>query len=183
MRSYFVRVFFIFSFLSVLSDCRAQDLLRVDLAKVSFVSEAPLERIAAATTEVEGVLDPSTQKFAFKIVINSFLGFNSALQRIHFQENYMETEKFAAATFSGRILDDVDIKNNGVYQVRAKGTLQIRGIERDQIIPLRLVVEDGAVRADASFSVLLDHYNIRVPRIVSQKIAKEINVEVSVRLQ
>ena len=76
-------------------------------AKIDFISNAPLEIISAQSNEMQGLLDVSKKRFAFRIYIKTFEGFNSKLQQNHFFENYMETDEFPLSTFSGKIIEDI----------------------------------------------------------------------------
>ena len=144
---------------------------------MAFTSNAELELIKAASTKVQGLLDPSTNQFAFTVDIKTFQGFNSALQREHFNEKYMESEKFPRARFSGKIIEPIDITVDGSYDVRAKGELEIHGQKQTRIIKSKLTVDNGVVDIQAHFFVPLSDHNISIPTIVSQKIATEIEVE------
>ena len=137
-----------------------------------------MERIAASTAHASGVLDASTRTFAMRVPMSSFEGFNSPLQREHFNENYLDSEDHPDAEFKGRIIEAVDLSRPGVYKVRAKGHLTLHGVERERIIPCELVVAADGVRVRSDFDVLLADHNIRVPGIVRQKIAPVVKVSV-----
>src|SRR5687768_2798568 len=94
---------------------------------MSFTSNAELELITAASNKAQGLIDPSTNQFAFTVDIKSFQGFNSALQREHFNEKYLESDKYPRARFSGKIIEPVDLTTDGSYDIRAKGDLDIHG--------------------------------------------------------
>lgn len=149
---------------------------------VTFVSDAPLEYITAASTALRGILDPAQNTFAFTLPVSSFEGFNSPLQQEHFHENYMESAQYPAGQFSGKIIESVTYNVPGTYAVRAKGDLLIHGIAVERIIPVTLVITEETVDASASFMVSLSDHNISIPRIVRRKIAEEIAVAVSVSL-
>lgn len=142
-----------------------------------FTSEAPLELIKAQSGKTNGVMDFGTKNVAFSAEIKTFNGFNSELQKEHFLENYMETEKFPKATFKGKLIDDVDLAKPGTYSVRAKGTFSIHGVEKEKIIKVKLVIKDGQVDAESEFEVPLNDHDIKVPKIVNQKIASVIMVQ------
>lgn len=156
--------------------------LKTDKGKIAFKSDAPLEMIEAASQELKGVIDTERNAFAFSVNIRSFQGFNSPLQREHFNENYMESKKFPRATFSGKFIETIDYATDGVYPVRAKGKLNAHGIEQERIIKGTLQVEKGLVKISASFTVLLQEHGIAIPKIVYQKIAEEIAVEIEATL-
>ena len=175
---YQARVLFVLVMaLCVHVDLCAQRKYSTQKATLDFTSQAELELIKAASTETRGLLDPSTNQFAFSVEVNTFKGFNSALQREHFNEKYMEIEKFPKASFSGKIIEQVDYSKNGTYDVRAKGDLDIHGVKQTRIIKGKIVVNDGALKVDAEFMVPLSDHNISIPTIVSQKIATQIQVQ------
>ena len=144
---------------------------------MSFTSKAELELITASTGQVQGLIDPSTNKFAFSVDVNSFRGFNSALQREHFNDKYMESEKYPKATFSGKIIEPLDFTLNGTYDIRAKGELNIHGQKQTRIIKTKVTIESGNIHLETRFLVPLSDHNISIPSIVSQKIATEIEVQ------
>ena len=145
---------------------------------VSFKSDAPLEVIQAESKSLRGVIDPEKQSFAWSVEVNSFEGFNNPLQREHFNENYLESKKYPKAIFTGKIIEAVDFDKNGVYEVRAKGKLNIHGKEEERIIKGQLQVEGNKIHIQTTFSVLLSDHDIRIPKIVYQKIAEEVHVRV-----
>ncbi len=66
----------------------------------------------------------------------------------------------------------------GEYVVRAKGKLSLHGVEQERIIKVNIVTDKKGMTAHAQFSVLLEEYNISIPRVVYQKIAEEIQISV-----
>nr|MBS0037019.1 YceI family protein [Saprospiraceae bacterium] len=149
--------------------------------RVSFVSDAPLELIKASSERVRGAVDFESGEFVFSIPMNSFMGFNSELQREHYNENYLETHLYKNARYSGVILDDVDLSKDGVYNVRTKGIFLIHGLENERIMRHTLTVEGNEIIIDSEFTVTLSDYNIRIPKIVEKKIAPNIHVNLNVR--
>lgn len=148
-----------------------------------FTSEAPLELIKAQSNKTSGVLDLSTKNVAFSVAIESFDGFNGGLQKEHFRENYMESNKYKAAIFKGKIIEDIDFTKNGTYTVRAKGTLNIHGTEKEKIVKTKITVKEKELFIETSFEVPLDEHNIKIPKVVNQKIASIIMVEVKATLK
>jgi hypothetical protein len=155
---------------------QAQKKFVADKGEIDFTSNAQLELIKAASNELKGIIDPSNNQFAFRVNMRTFQGFNSSLQREHFNENYIETEKCPTAAFSGKIIEQIDYTIDGTYDVRAKGDLDIHCQKQTRIIKSRVIVKDGKLMIDASFIVPLTDHNISIPRIVSQKIATDIEV-------
>jgi len=161
----------------------ADGLLRCDNGKVNFKSDAALEVIEAKSSKLHGALDPAARTFAWAVEMKTFEGFNSALQREHFKENYLETDEFPKAIFQGKIIEKVDFQKDGTYNVRAKGKLLIHGIEQERILNSVLVVKNGQASVRSVFTVKLSDHNINIPRIVHQKIAEEIAVTVEAALK
>lgn len=150
---------------------------------ISFRSEAPLELIRASSNQLFGVLDNRKRNFSFKIPIRTFQGFNSPLQKEHFNENYMETEKFPEASFKGKIIEEYDLSKDGTYEVRAKGLLTIHGISQERIIKSNVVVKNNRISVTSNFTVLLSDHNIPIPIVVYKKLANEIKVEASITFE
>jgi hypothetical protein len=146
-------------------------------------SDATLELIQAKSHKLRGLIDPAKQTFAWAVEISTFQGFNSPLQREHFHENYLETERFPRASFSGKIIEKFNIDQPGVQIVRAKGKLSIHGVEQERIIKSQLENKGGKLYITASFTVPIVEHDITIPKIVHQKIAEEIQVTIEAVLQ
>jgi polyisoprenoid-binding protein YceI len=174
---------FVFLLLASVGTNAQQNVFLAQQSKVSFVSDAPLELIKASSTKLQGAIDADKRTFAFSIPTDSFKGFNSPLQQEHFYENYIEAKAYPVSTFEGKIIEQVDLMNNGNYSVRAKGKLNIHGIEQERIIKVQLRVSGGVIYAETDFTVLLQDHNITIPKVVFQKIAEEIKVSVVVEFE
>jgi hypothetical protein len=144
---------------------------------VSFHSDTKLELIKASSSGLKGIIDSDKRIFAFAIEIKTFDGFNSPLQKEHFNENYMETNKFPTSSFIGHIIEDDDFTKDGRYNIRAKGKFIIHGVQQERILHGDLTVRNGIIKLNCTFTVLLPEYDIKIPRIVHEKLASEIKVE------
>jgi hypothetical protein len=164
--------------LSLAAQVYGQEEMQIEKSQISFTSNAPLEIIKASSTELKGAIIPSTNQFAFKVLVKSFVGFNNRLQMEHFNEKYLESESYPWATFSGKIIEPVDFSTDGVYDVRAKGELEIHGQKQTRIIRCKINVRNGIAKVDTDFIVPLSDHNISIPRIVSEKIANQIEVSI-----
>lgn len=176
--TYFKVAFFCFF---ILSDLAAQNQKKftTDKGQIDFTSNAKIEVIKASSHKIQGIIDPANGQFAFIVKIQSFEGFNSNLQKEHFNEKYMETEKYYDATFTGKIIEQIDFMKDGLYDVRAKGTLTIHGKKQARIITGKLKIEKGTLKIDSDFTVPLIDHDIKVPQIVTEKIATEIFVKLN----
>ncbi|TAH05062.1 MAG: YceI family protein [Sphingobacteriales bacterium] len=152
-------------------------------SEVSFQSDAPHEILkASASNAMKGIVDFNKRTFAFTIPMKSFDGFNSSLQKEHFNENYMESEKYPAASFSGRIIEEEDFSKDGAYTLRAKGKLFVHGIAQERIIKCDITIKNGNIKVKSFFTVLLADHEIKVPRIVHEKLASEIKINLLAEL-
>lgn len=145
----------------------------------TFMSEAPLEKIKAESKSIRGAINKETKEFSFSVKINSFLGFNSEIQRVHFLENYMEQNKFPVATFKGKLIEDIPFDTPGTYSIRAKGVLEIHGVQKERIIRGTITLKPGETTMSTNFTVPLFDHGISIPKIVKQKIAELINVSIN----
>ena len=148
-----------------------------DHGYVSFDSEAPLEVIQAKSKDVRGIISPASKSFAFSLELNSFEGFNSDIQKVHFLENYMEWKKYPQATFEGKFIEDIPFDTPGTYSVRAKGNLIIHGITKERIIRGTITVKKDGGHIETEFSIPVSDHGILIPKIVQQKISDNIHVK------
>lgn len=149
---------------------------------ISFSSDASEELIRASSKNLRGVLDPANRTFVFKVLIRTFEGFNSPLQQEHFNEKYLESEIYPEATFQGKIIEELDLSIDGRYDLRAKGQLTIHGVKMERIIRCIAIVKDKKIKISSEFTILLSEHDIKVPKVVHEKIASEIKVEVNALL-
>ncbi|MBK9733473.1 MAG: YceI family protein [Saprospiraceae bacterium] len=115
--------------------------------------------------------------------MRSFNGFNSALQQEHFNENYLESDKFPTATYVGKLLDPIDLSKDASYQVRTKGIFTIHGVGMERILKHEITIKNKLLLLRSSFIISLEDYNISIPSIVNKKIAEEINVSLEAQLR
>lgn len=152
-------------------------LLMTKNAAISFHSHTFLENIDAVNNYVMAVIDIGKKNIAFSALMKQF-DFPKKLMQQHFNENYVESDKFPKATFSGSYAESVDLTINGNYPVKVKGKLTIHGITREVVIPAMLSVKNGVLSGDATFKLNPTDYNIEIPFIVREKIEKENTVNV-----
>lgn len=175
-------IVFLFALHGLGSDLQAQVYVTQD-GQVAFSSEAPLELIQAASDELFGAIDTEKHSFAFSLRIISLNGFNSALQREHFNEKFLESELFPKASFQGKLIERIDFSEPGTYQVRAKGQFEVHGVSQERIIRATLIVKPKEVLLESHFTVLVADHAIQIPQVVFQNIAEEIEVTVQATLK
>jgi polyisoprenoid-binding protein YceI len=141
-----------------------------------------MEDIKADNNQVAGVLDVPTGDLVFQVLIKSF-HFDRALMEEHFNENYMESEKFPKALFKGRItnLSSVNLSKNGTYEAIVEGELTIRDVTNKISTKGTIEVVTGGINANSKFKIVPEDYKIEIPGVVRDKIAKDLEVTVTMK--
>ena len=148
---------------------------------IRFYSQAPLEKIEAVNRQVNTALMAPTGDFVFKVLIKSF-NFEKAMMQEHFNENYLESDKYPEATFAGKVtnIKDINFTKEGSYPAVVEGKLTLHG----QTQPMKqngiLEIKNDAVTARAKFNILLADYRISIPNTVVNNISKSIEITVEV---
>ncbi len=146
---------------------------------IGFYSHTPVEDIKADNNQVASVIDIAAGEIAFQVLIKSF-HFEKALMEEHFNENYMESEQFPKSSFKGKILNlsDVDFAKPGKYEVTVEGDLNIHDVTNKVNTKGTIEVVAGGINASSKFNIVPEDYDITIPGIVREKIAKNLEVTV-----
>jgi polyisoprenoid-binding protein YceI len=144
-----------------------------------FYSHTALEDIEAHNRQAVSILDPVSGDLLFNLLVKSF-EFKVALMQEHFNENYMESDRYPKATFVGKITNNaaVNYKKDGIYQVDVAGELTIHNVTKPVSAKGTIELKAGVVAARAEFLVKPSDYKIVIPAVVENKIAKEMEVTV-----
>jgi len=158
----------------------AQNVLIDKKAVAHFYSDAPIEDIEATNEEAIGAMDIEKGTVAVSMLIRNF-HFEKSLMEEHFNENYMESEKFPKASFKGRILDfsSIDFDEVGSFTAQATGELDIHGISKPVTSDVTFDVTDSQIIAKTMFKVKLEDHDIKIPKLVVKKIAEVVDVDVT----
>lgn len=158
----------------------AQDYLTRN-GSVNFYSHTAIEDIKASNNEVVSLLNSSTGAMDFKIAIKSF-HFPKQSMEDHFNnDNYMSSDKYPRASFSGKItnLSDVNFTKDGTYTVTVEGNLTIKDVTKPVKTKGTITVSNGKVTAQSTFNVKRLDYNIVGESFVQKKLADEIQITVN----
>ena len=111
--------------------------------------------------------------------------FEKALMQEHFNENYVESDKFPKAVFKGAIsnIGSVNFAASGKYPVTVSGQLTIHGITKPVSTMGTLVLQNNEVSANAEFNILLDDYKISIPGLMKDKISKTVKISAALKYQ
>lgn len=148
---------------------------------VKFFSAAALENIEAENNLVTSVLDLSTGKFAFLVKIKSFQ-FEKALMQEHFNENYLMSDEFPKATFKGAIenFEELDFTKDGTFTANFKGTMQIKGKDKEISEPATITIKDGAVSLGSDFTIKASDYGVEIPAAKKDNISENLKITVKI---
>lgn len=142
----------------------------------SFSGTTPLENIEAENKRCQAILNVTTGELAARMSMRDFV-FQNKLMQEHFNENYIESEKYPSATFSGKVSKMPDYSKDGTYDVSAIGKFTIHGVTKEKTINGKMTVASGKITIAADFQVALTDHKIEVPQIVFVKIAQVISVK------
>lgn len=157
-------------------------ILKTTSSKVSFFSEAPLEDIEAKSTALRMAINNADSSFAIVIPMNTF-DFPNDLMEEHYNENYLETEKYSKCKFLGKVSAPIDLSTDGTFPLTAKGKLTLHGVTRELELKGTAVVKNGKVTITTDFQIKLEDYNIEVPSLLIKNIAEIIDVKAKVILE
>lgn len=154
---------------------RAQKFMS-ESSSITFFSKATIEDIKADNVKGVSLFNTETGEIAFSIPVKEFK-FDKSLMEEHFNEKYLETEKYPKSTFSGKIVGYKPAVS-GSQSVNAQGKLTLHGITKDIEVPGTLEEASGKITMKAKFIVKLEDYNIAIPKLLFQNIAETIEVSI-----
>jgi hypothetical protein len=165
------------------ANSNAQSVFATKTGNISFFSETKMENIDAQSKIAEVAINIATGKIFFRVKNISFV-FKSSLMQEHFNENYMESEKFVYSTFNGEVLDikNYDLTKNATFNVIVSGKLNIHGVEKEYKTKGTITVADGKLNMKAAFKVKIEDHNIKIPSVVGANIASHVDVKVDATL-
>jgi len=156
----------------------AQDKYITKTGEVTFEASVPsFEEVKATSKSTTAILNTKDGNFAALILVKGFR-FKNALMEEHFNENYAESDEFPKATFKGNIanfnLDAISTTSNLKYN----GELTFHGKTKSlSELPINAIKnEDGTIKLSGSFSVSVADFDIEIPKVVSNKLSKTVEV-------
>jgi polyisoprenoid-binding protein YceI len=151
---------------------------------ITFFSEAPLENIQAVNNKVTCALNTQTGAMEFAVLMKAF-EFKKALMQEHFNENYVESDKYPKATFKGKIenLSTINFTKDFTYDAIISGELTIHGVTQNVKTKGTFTMSSGKIKGNATFTILLSDYKIAIPSAVKQKISNEVKIVVDINME
>lgn len=147
---------------------------------VAFFSSTPLEDIEATNNAVNSYINTQTGEVAYSVTVKAF-SFKKALMQEHFNDNYMESDKYPKSTFKGKIvnLDKINFNKDGKYNADIEGDLTIHGVTKPVKTKGELEVKGGNVKAVSKIPVKPTDFEINIPAGVKGKIAETLEVKIN----
>ena len=143
---------------------------------ISFFSQAPVENIKADNNKVTSLFSAENGTIAFSVPIKEFQ-FEKKLMQQHFNDKYMESDRFPRSTFAGKVTG-YSLSSSGLQSVRAKGKITIHGIVKEIDVPGTLEVKNGNLIIKTKFKVLNKDYGIVIPQILWKNVSEEIEIAI-----
>ncbi|MEL1241638.1 YceI family protein [Flavobacterium flavipallidum] len=163
----------------------AQDKKMTTTGNITFEASVPFyEAVEAKNNKVYCLLNLKNGNISFIVFIKLF-HFERSLMEDHFNANYMESKKYPKATFKGQIEKFAIAKiNTTPTDYFIKGRITIHGVTKNIKVLAKLskTVENKII-IQSDFSLNTEDYKIDIPFIVSNKIAKKVNVQLTAALQ
>lgn len=177
------KIFFCFLLFLASLGLVAQGKFYTKNGKISFFSSTSLEDIRANNKTVTVLLDSKTGDLQIAVLMKGF-EFKKALMQEHFNKNYVESDKFPKAEFKGQVINNntINYAADGTYPAKVRGRLTIHGQTKEIETPGTIQVRDGKPVLQSVFNVLVADYNISIPRLYRDNIAKSIQVTVDCSL-
>ena len=147
-------------------------------SEISFFSATPVEDIKAINTKSSSLLNTNDRHLVFQIPVKAFQ-FEKDLMKEHFNENYLESDKYPKASFNGNINEKVDLSKDGTYEVTALGKLLIHGVEKERTFKGVITRNGDQITVKGEFQVALADHKIKIPKVVIAHIAEVIDVKVA----
>jgi hypothetical protein len=155
-----------------------QDSYSCKNARIGLFSSTPVDDIKAETSTGVSTFDASTGELAFSVNIKS-LTFEKSLMQQHFNDDYMQSDKYPTASFKGKIQEHIDVAKEGTYPVTVAGGLTIHGVTKPRTIPGKVIIKAGTITMTSEFLVKCEEHNVETPKILFHHIAKEVTISVS----
>lgn len=149
---------------------------------VYFLSKSPLEDIEATNKNPIAVYKVETADIQFAVVMTQFK-FKAALMEEHFNENYVESEKYPQATFKGKVNEKVDLTKDGENKVTVTGKMTLHGVTKDMTVDGTITKKGDDLVVVSKFKIKVADYNIKVPSLYVQNIAEVVDVTVNITLE
>jgi polyisoprenoid-binding protein YceI len=152
---------------------------------VSFFSSTPMGDIKADNHAVACVYDAGTGAVEVSMLMKAF-EFAKAKMQEDFNESYVESDKYPKSTLNGKVtgFSAGDLKKAGTYKAKVEGDLTLHGVTKHVVLDAQITADgSGGAKVSTDFIMKPEDYQIIVPALVRDKIAREVKVTVQLDLK
>lgn len=148
-------------------------------ASITFFSTTPVEDIEAKNHQVGTIINMDNGEVAFTVLMKSF-EFKKALMQEHFNEKYVESDKFPKATFKGSVSSPglEELAKEGEHKATVEGDLTIHGVTKKYKADGTITVGADAITLNSEFDITLADFDIKIPGPVQKKIAEKVKTTI-----
>ena len=155
--------------------------LNFDHGEVEFYTSSILSDIEASSEEIQATIDLQTKQVDITIPIESF-EFEYEMMQDHFNEEYMESDKYPNATFQGTISEDIS-NLSAVKEVSVAGQLTIHGVTKESSFKAQLSKKDEFTMVKCKFTIVFSDYDVDEPSILTKSVAKDVEMKSTLYLK
>ena len=101
----------------------------------------------------------------------------------HFNENYVESEKYPHAIFKGKINEKIDLVKDGEHKVTVTGILSLHGVDKERKLEGIITVKGTEISIATKFNIHIADHNIKVPSLYIKNIAEDVEVKLNATLE
>ena len=166
-----------FYLLLSVSFLHSQEKLISKNGKIVFEASVPsFEEVSAVNNEVSCILNLKNNEISSLAFLKSFR-FKLALMEQHFNENYIESDRYPKAAFKGKIENlDINKLTDKPTEYNVKGKLELHGKSKKISFIANIKKIDNAVVIQSNFPLNADEFAIEIPSMVKNKVSNQINV-------
>jgi len=170
-------------FLFFITNVSVAQTFLTESGNVDFLSKAPLSEFNGVSDKLHGLIDLSGNVLDFYVDLNT-LDTGIGLRDKHMRDNYLETEKYPFAEFTGKFNAIPSLTSGSKIPVTANGKFKIHGVERQiQVTGTLSKNTKGELELEAGFEVLLSDYKIPVPKLIFYELAENQTVTINATLK
>lgn len=166
------------------------------IAGVLFTSQANAQKIfgtrngqitftAPSDDDVKAVNNEVTSRMAdngqitFSLLMKGFK-FKYAEMQEHFNDQYVESNKYPRADFKGNIvnLKDVNFSKDGAYKVTVKGDLTMHGVTKNITAAGSIEIKSGKPSTSCTFTIAMKDFSID-----ASSVTDKVSVAISCQYQ
>jgi polyisoprenoid-binding protein YceI len=143
---------------------------------IHFFSPAPISDIEAISNAATATIITHKNEVDIELKVGSFK-FKKALMQTHFNEKYIESDKYPNAHFKGKYKDVIDFEKDGTYNITLDGKFSIHGVEKPKTINCSIKIKDKKITFETAFKLKSADYKIKAPDIIYRKVGQEVSID------